>query len=118
MNIGELRVRIKIQKNETVADQYGNHTSAWTDYFSCWATVGSSTGSESSGAVINPEESLNFTVRYSSETAAVESTKYRVLTAGKIYNITYVNTMAYKHNSLVFNCKLEREKNESEGFNR
>jgi hypothetical protein len=29
----------------------------WADYFSCWATVGTSSGSESSGVVINPEES-------------------------------------------------------------
>jgi len=28
MNIAGLRVRITIQKNETVVDKYGNHTSA------------------------------------------------------------------------------------------
>ena len=39
MNISGLRVRITIQKNTTVVDKYGNHTSAWTDYFRCWATV-------------------------------------------------------------------------------
>ena len=110
MNIGELRVRIKIQKNETVTDKYGNHTNTWTDYFSCWATVGTSSGSENSDAIVNQEESLDFTVRYSSETAAVESTKYRIVAAGKTYNITYANPMGYKHNSLKFNCKLEKMK--------
>ena len=39
MNIAGLRVRITIQKNETVVDKYGNHKSAWSDYFSCWATA-------------------------------------------------------------------------------
>ena len=39
MNISGLRVRITIQKNTTVVDKYGNHTSAWTDYFRGWATV-------------------------------------------------------------------------------
>ena len=39
MDIAGLRVRITIQKNETVTDRYANHTSEWTDYFSCWATA-------------------------------------------------------------------------------
>lgn len=80
----------------------------WADYFSCWATVGTSSGSESSGVVINPEESLDFTCRYCSELADVESTKYRIIAEGRTYNITYVNPMGYKHNSLKFNCKLEK----------
>jgi hypothetical protein len=65
-------------------------------------------GSESGGVVINPEESLDFTCRYCSELASVESTKYRIIAEGKTYNITYVNPMGYKHNSLKFNCKLEK----------
>ena len=43
------------------------------------------------------------------ELAAVESTKYRIITEGRTYNITYVNPMGYKHNSLKFNCKLEKK---------
>ena len=39
MNIAAMRVRITIQKNETVVDEFANHTPAWTDYFSCWATA-------------------------------------------------------------------------------
>ena len=29
---------------------------------------------------------------------------------GKTYNITYVNPMGYKRNSIKFNCKLEKPK--------
>ena len=39
MNIAGLRVRITIQKNETIVDKYGNHKTGWTDYFKCWATA-------------------------------------------------------------------------------
>jgi hypothetical protein len=46
--------------------------------------------------------------RYCSELADVESTKYRIIAEGRTYNITYVNPMGYKHNSLKFNCKLEK----------
>ena len=108
MNIAAMRVRVTFQKNTVIVDKYGNHKTGWVDYFSFWATVGTSSGSESSGVVINPEESLDFTCRYCSELAAVESTKYRIITEGRTYNITYVNPMGYKHNSLKFNCKLEK----------
>ena len=108
MNIAAMRVRVTFQKNTVTVDKYGNHKTGWVDYFSCWATVGTSSGSESSGVVINPEESLDLTCRYCSELAAVESTEYRIITGGKTYNITYVNPMGYKHNSIKFNCKLER----------
>jgi SPP1 family predicted phage head-tail adaptor len=69
MNIAAMRVRVTFQKNAVTVDKYGNHKTGWTDYFSCWATVGTSTGSESTGVVINPEESLDFTCRYCSELA-------------------------------------------------
>ena len=54
MNIAAMRVHITFQKNAVTVDKYGNHKNGWTDYFSCWATVGTSTGSESTGVVINP----------------------------------------------------------------
>lgn len=91
MNIAAMRVRVTFQKNTVIVDKYGNHKTGWADYFSCWATVGTSSGSESSGVVINPEESLDFTCRYCSELADVESTKYRIIAEGRTYNITYVN---------------------------
>jgi SPP1 family predicted phage head-tail adaptor len=109
MDIAAMRVRVTFQKNAVTIDKYGNHTSEWTDYFTCWATVGTGTGSESDGEVINPEESLDFTCRYCSELAVVESTKYRILAEGHVYNITYVNPMSYRKNSLKFNCKLEKK---------
>jgi head-tail adaptor len=116
MNIAAMRVRVTFQKNAVTVDKYGNHKTGWTDYFSCWATVGSNTtmtgtgtGSESTGVVIRAEESLAFTCRWCSELAVVESTKYRIICEDKIYNITYVNPMGFKKNSLKFNCELEKK---------
>lgn len=102
MNISGLRVRITIQKNETVVDKYGNHKSIWTDFFTCWAsavTSGLSASEKESAGHTTEADKLDITVRYSTETAAINSKQYRVLLAGRIYNILSIDEMGFKHNS-------------------
>ena len=109
MNIAGLRVRITIQRNETVVDQYGNHKSGWTDYFTCWATAvtsGLSTREEETAGHTAEADRLDFTIRYSSETAAVNSKQYRILQQGRIYNILNIDEMGFKHNSRLFHTVL------------
>ena len=107
MNIAGMRVRITIQKNETVTDKYGNHKSTWTDYFKCWATASNQTGEETKETGTTTEEDrMDFTVRYSSETAAVVSTKYRILLMDRIYDIDHVDDMGFKKNSRKFHAHL------------
>jgi len=109
MNIAGLRVRITIQRNDTVVDKYGNHKSVWTDYFSCWATAVTSglTASEKESAGHTTEtDKLDITVRYSTETAAVNSKQYRVLLADRIYNILSIDEMGFKHNSRKLHTEL------------
>lgn len=109
MNIAGLRVRITIQKNGTVTDRYGNHTSAWTDYFSCWATAtmsGKSAEETQEAGYTQEADRLDITVRWSSETAAVNSKQYRVLLEGRIYNILGIDDMGFRHNSRKFFCQL------------
>ena len=109
MNISGLRVRITIQKNETVVDKYGNHKSAWTDFFSCWAsavTSGLSASEKESAGHTTEADKLDITVRYSTETAAINSKQYRVLLAGRIYNILSIDEMGFKHNSRTLHTEL------------
>lgn len=109
MDIARMNVRIMIQINEAQVDRYGNHTSEWKDYFSCWATCLNQTGKESDEAGQTLEDDkMDFTVRYCSETATVTSTKYRILLNGRIYNIDHVDDMAFKHKSLKFHATLAR----------
>jgi len=109
MNIAGLRVRITIQKNETVVDKYGNHKSAWTDYFTCWATAvtsGLSASEKETTGHTTEADKLDITVRYSSETAAVNSKQYRILLGGRIYNILSIDEMGFNHNSRKFHTEL------------
>ena len=109
MNISGLRVRITIQKNETVVDKYGNHKSIWTDFFTCWASAVTSSLSasekESAGHTTEADK-LDITVRYSTETAAINSKQYRVLLAGRIYNILSIDEMGFKHHSRKLHTQL------------
>ena len=109
MNIAGLRVRITIQKNETVTDRFANHSSTWTDYFTCWATAVtsgiSSSEEETAGHTVEADR-LNFTVRYSSETAAVNSKGYRIKLGERIYNILSIDEMGFKHNSRKIHAEL------------
>ena len=109
MNISGLRVRITIQKNETVVDKYGNHKSEWTDFFSCWAsavTSGLSASERESAGHTTEADKLDIIVRYSTETAEVNSKQYRVLLAGRVYNILSIDEMGFKRNSRKLHTEL------------
>ena len=46
MNVAMLNERVTFQKNEVVTDRIGNHTNAWTDYYTCTATISGENGRE------------------------------------------------------------------------
>ena len=109
MEIGALRTRITIQRNETQIDRYGNHIPAWRDYFSCWATCSTSgrSADETQEAGYTQEaDRLDITVRWCSEIAAVNSKGYRILLGGRIYNILSIDEMGFKRNSRKFHARL------------
>ena len=109
MNIAGLRVRITIQKNVTVADKYANHKSVWTDYFRCWASAskGNRNDDESNAAGTTTEENrLNFTVRWSTKTAAVDTKQYRIVLDGKLYNIVSIDEQGFRKKSRKFTAEL------------
>lgn len=109
MEISLLNVRITIQKQETVVDGIGNHTNAWTDYFSCYATVSGESGTETAAAGLTVDDSdLSFTVRYSRKTSAVDVLGYRVLFEDGIYNILAIDHMNYKKKCMKLKCQKVR----------
>ena len=102
MNIAGLRVRITIQRNTTVTDRNGNHTAAWTDYYSCWATAvasGKSAEETADAGTTREADRLDFTLRYSSETAAINSKQFRVILGERIYDIVSIDEMGFRRNS-------------------
>ena len=109
MNIGLLNLRILIQKNSVISDAIGNRRNTWADYFSCYATIGGESGTEVNRAGETLESvDISFTVRYSSETAAVTPTGYRIMYGGELYNIISVDHQNNKRKSLKFRCSKVR----------
>lgn len=109
MHISGLNVRITLQKNQTVVDGIGNHIDEWTDYFSCYATVSDKSGDEELAAgQTKVNERMDFTIRYSSETKVVTADEYRIILGDRIYNITSVDDMAFKHRSIKLHAERER----------
>lgn len=110
MNVAAMRVRILIQKNVSVTDKFGNHGSKWADYFSCWATPATSGRSamETENAAHTQEANLlDFTVRWSTETAEVTSKEYRILLDGQLYDIYAIDEMGFKKHSRKFHTQLK-----------
>ena len=109
MDIAGLNTRITIQKNQTIVDRYKNHTSVWAEFFSCWATCVTSgrSAEESQEAGYTQEaDRLDITVRWCSETGAVNSKEYRILIGSCIYDITGIDEMGFRKNSRKFHTVL------------
>jgi SPP1 family predicted phage head-tail adaptor len=109
MNIAHLNMRITIQRNSAVVDDIGNHRLIWTDWFSCYATVSNESNAEAEDAGTTVDNTnADFTVRYSSETAAVTPTEYRVVMDGQVYDILSVDHMNYNRKSVKLKCRKAR----------
>ena len=109
MDVAALNVRVTFQVNETVTDKYGNHKNTWTDYYSCYATISGENGKEQAvvGETVENTD-MNVTVRYCSETAAITSTKHRIVFNDEIYDILAVDHLNFKKNALKFRCRKAR----------
>ena len=101
MNIALLNEKITIQKAFCSVDDYGNHVNTWEDYFTCHATVSGESGNETTQTGVTEDQpSAAFTVRWCSNTAAIEPTGYRVVMGDEIYNITSIDHQNFKRKSL------------------
>ena len=112
MEVSLLNVRITFQKNGVVVDGIGNHKNTWADYYSCHATISGEAGRQSSesdvAGIVADESDVSFTVRWCRKASAVDSTGYRVVFDGGIYDILAIDHMNYKKKSIKFKCRKAR----------
>lgn len=109
MDVALLNIHITFQKNEVKIDEIGNHKTTWKDYYSCFATVSGEGGNEkvSSGMIVEDSD-ISFTTRYCKTLLNIESTKYRIIFNGNLYNISSIDHMNFKKKCLKFKCQKVR----------
>ena len=106
MKIELLNVRITIQKAVVVTDKYGNRRNDYETFYRCYATVSAEAGKEETAAgVVVDDSKIDFTVRWCEAAAAVNSTEYRIIFNGELYNILGVDHMNYKHKAIKYCCQ-------------
>ena len=109
MEIAKLRSRITIQHSEVVKDAIGNHTNAWVDHYSCAAYANLAFGKEygAAGQALG-SDTLVFEVRWCERLRDLDSTKFRILFGGAIYNIITVDDVQFRHEKLKLTAQRER----------
>lgn len=109
MDVAAMNVRVMFQKNTVEEDAIGNHINVWEDYYSCHATVSDSVGkssaeSDAAGQTVGHPD-ISFTVRFCRKAKAVDTTGFRILWEGGIYNILKVDHLNNKKRALKFKCE-------------
>ena len=109
MDISKLRSRITIQRSEVATDAIGNHLSVWVDYWSCAAYANLASGKEygAAGQTLG-SDTLVFEVRWCERLRELDSTRFRILFGGNIYNITCVDDVQFRHERLKLTAQREQ----------
>ena len=109
MDIAAMNVRVAFQENRTVTDQIGNHKNVWEDCYSCFATISGENGTEQAvvGETVENTD-MNVTVRWCRETAAMSSTRNRIMFNGEIFDILGIDHLSFHRRGIKFKCRKAR----------
>ena len=109
MDIAAMNVRVSFQENRIVTDKIGNHKNVWGDCYSCFATISGENGTEQAvvGETVENTD-MNVTVRWCRETAAMSSTRNRIVFNGEIYDILGIDHLSFHRRGIKFKCRKAR----------
>lgn len=103
MDAGKYREKVLIEMEDRTVDRIGNRRQTWLEFYKGYAYVNNLTGSEYwAAAQTQAEETVVFTMRYVPILRAVNSTDYRIVFRGAHYNITSVDNVQYKNETIKF----------------
>ena len=101
MEVGTMRSRITLQKATLSVDEVGNHINAWADYHSCFAVANLVSGKEYAVAgQVQNGDTLQFVIRWCGKLRDLNTTQYRIVFQGDLYNIINVDEVLFRHESL------------------
>ena len=101
MDAGAYRERILIEKNEHTEDEVGNQIAIWSEYYKGYAYMNNLSGTEYwAAAQTQSENTVMFILRYHPLLAAMKTRGYRLLHNGREYNITSIDNVQYKNETI------------------
>lgn len=99
MDAGKFKHKIAIQKKITLQDDIGQQQEHWQNYCTCFAHVNGLSGSEYwEAARQNAQNTVVFTVRYSSKISNINPLEYRIIFNSGIYDIDNVDNVLFENN--------------------
>lgn len=109
MNVALLNEKITFQEATVITDNVGNKKNAWSDVYSCYATIsGESANEDFIKEAIEDRSMASFTVRYCDYISGVKTTTHRIKYNGEVYNIVGIDHQSYKKKSYKFITRKER----------
>lgn len=102
MDAGAYREKVEIQKVVScTGDKIGNQKSEWKTYYKGFAYVNNLSGSEYwAAAQTHAENTVMFFLRYHKLLCEMDTKKYQILWRGKEYNITSVDNVQNKNETI------------------
>jgi SPP1 family predicted phage head-tail adaptor len=101
MRVGELNRRVTIQSRAAGHDADGQASETWADVLTCWAAIRPLGGRELLLAKsVQAESTHEVTMRYRTTVDA----SMRIVYEGRIFNITNLNDVDTRHQTLVAMC--------------
>lgn len=101
MIIGKLNKRISIQQLTEGQDEIGNQVKTWVDFYSCFAYANGLSGTEYfAAAATQAENTVTFEIRYNVSLKDIDTTTYRIVFDGKIYDIENIDNIQFKNETL------------------
>lgn len=101
MNAGAYREPVTIEKSGYADDEIGNQVPVWKEYYRGYAYMNNLSGSEYwEAAQTQAQNTVMFIIRCHPLLKAMNTKEYRLLHRGKAYNITSIDNVQYKNETV------------------
>lgn len=108
MNAGAYREPITIEKSGYTEDEIGNQIQGWAEYYKGYAYMNNLSGSEYwEAAQTQAESTVMFFLRFHKLLETMNTKEYRLVHRGKEYNITFIDNVQYKNETIKIRAKLK-----------
>ncbi len=106
MDAGAYRELVIIEKASVIKDSIGNHKTVWQKYYRGYAYINNLSGTEYwEAAQTQAENTVMFIMRYHPLMEQINTREYRLVHREQEYNITSIDNVQYKNETVKFRAK-------------